>query len=199
MNRRYIDFVPNSNPDSTQVIMPKRRVFRAETVETVTDVRAKASVKAGGRTQSKAIDDVKVAKSKRVSAKPSEVVGRGMIKTATEKPLKSEKPVKKTKPIIDKKEENKILETAARKADNLDQSFKTPQTHFVNTEKVVKRPLSKNVYQKKIVEPKEEPQAPVTIIHKPEKDSKMSLVVTIIITIILGAAAGTVAFLLLPK
>ena len=73
---------------------------------------------------------------------------------------------------------------------------------FVRTE-VEKRPLSKsskNVYQKKIVEPKEEePSKPVTIIHKPEKDSKVGLIVTIIITIILGAAAGTVAFLLLPK
>lgn len=71
---------------------------------------------------------------------------------------------------------------------------------FVNTEKVRKRPLSKNVYPKKPVVPKEEkPTAPVTIIDKPEKDSKVGLIVTIIITIILGAAAGTVAFLLLPK
>ena len=45
----------------------------------------------------------------------------------------------------------------------------------------------------------EKPTGPVTIISKPEKESKVSLVVTIIITIILGAAAGTVAFLLLPK
>ena len=78
---------------------------------------------------------------------------------------------------------------------------KTPvRPAFVNTEKVRKRPLSKNVYPKKPVVPKEEkPTAPVTIIDKPEKDSKVGLIVTIIITIILGAAAGTVAFLLLPK
>lgn len=81
-------------------------------------------------------------------------------------------------------------------------AFKTPATPFINSEKVVKRPLSKNVYQKqsekksvKTVEPK----GPVTIIAKPEKDAHVSIVVTIIITIILGAAAGTVAFLLLPK
>ena len=74
-----------------------------------------------------------------------------------------------------------------------------PKPTFVNTEKVEKRPLSKNVYQKKIVVPKEVSSEPVTIISKPEKDSKVGLVVTIIITIILGAAAGTVAFLLLPK
>ncbi len=75
-----------------------------------------------------------------------------------------------------------------------------PKPAFVNTEKIRKRPLSKNFYPKKMVEPKEEvPSAPVTIINKPEKDSKAGLIVTIIITIILGAAAGTVAFLLLPK
>ena len=76
-----------------------------------------------------------------------------------------------------------------------------PRAHFVNTEKVAKRPLSKNVYQKKIVvAPEEEkPKGPVKIIDKPKKDSKAGLVVTIIITIILGATAGTVAFLLLPK
>ena len=80
-------------------------------------------------------------------------------------------------------------------------TFSVPKVHFVNTEKIVKRPLSKNVYPKKVVVPKEveKPSAPVTIINKPEKDSKMGMVVAIIITIILGAAAGTVAFLLLPN
>ena len=47
--------------------------------------------------------------------------------------------------------------------------------------------------------PKEEPKGPVTIITKPEKDAHVSMVVAVILTIILGAAAGTVAFLLLPK
>ncbi len=77
-----------------------------------------------------------------------------------------------------------------------------PRAKFVNTEKVAKRPLSKsakNVYTKKIVEPQMESTKPVRIISQPEKDSKMGLVAAIIITIILGAAAGTVAFLLLPK
>ena len=75
-----------------------------------------------------------------------------------------------------------------------------PRPQFINQDKVVKRPLSKNVYRKKPpVPPKEEPKGPVTIITKPEKRAHVGLVVTIIITIILGAAAGTVAFLLLPK
>ncbi|MBO7132094.1 hypothetical protein J6V85_02430 [Candidatus Saccharibacteria bacterium] len=77
--------------------------------------------------------------------------------------------------------------------------YKTPRSPFINQDKVVKRPLSKNVYQKKVEVPKEEPKGPVTIITKPEKQAHVSLIVTIILTIILGAAAGTVAFLLLPK
>ena len=79
------------------------------------------------------------------------------------------------------------------------ETFKVPKTPFINQEKVVKRPLSKNVYQKKVVTPKEEPKGPVTIISKPEKDAHVSLIVAVILTIILGAAAGTIAFLLLPK
>lgn len=79
--------------------------------------------------------------------------------------------------------------------------MKIPERPFVNMEKVEKRPLSRNVYQPRnvVTAPKEEPQGPITIIEKPEKDSRIGLIVTIIITIILGAAAGTVAFLLLPK
>ena len=78
-------------------------------------------------------------------------------------------------------------------------TYKPPKSPFINQVNVAKRPLSKNVYQKK-VEPTKEPKAgPVAIISKPEKDSRAGLVVGIILTIILGAAAGTIAFLLLPK
>ena len=78
-------------------------------------------------------------------------------------------------------------------------TYNTPKSPFINQSRVEKRPLSKNVYQKKIAVPKEEPKGPVTIITKPEKDSHVGIIVTIIMTIILGATAGTVAFLLLPK
>ncbi len=77
--------------------------------------------------------------------------------------------------------------------------YKAPKSPFINQEKVVKRPLSKNVYQKKVEVPKEEPKGPVTIINKPKKDEKVGLIIAVILTIILGAAAGTVAFLLIPK
>ena len=79
-------------------------------------------------------------------------------------------------------------------------TFKTPKSPFINKDKVQKRPLSKNVYKKKL-EPKstEEDKGPVTIITKPEKQAHAGMIITIVLTIILGAAAGTVAFLLLPK
>ena len=79
---------------------------------------------------------------------------------------------------------------------------------FINQDKVAKRPLSKNVYQKRVGNLEEigridnrtnSKDKAVTIISKPKKDSKVGVVVAIILTIILGAVAGTVAFLLLPK
>ena len=78
-------------------------------------------------------------------------------------------------------------------------TYGVPKNPFINQAKVAKRPLSKNDYQKKIEATKEGSSGPVAIISKPEKNSKAGLIVAIILTIILGAAAGTVAFLLLPK
>ena len=76
----------------------------------------------------------------------------------------------------------------------------TSRAPFINQDKVVKRPLSNTVSKKAPQKPASSPASgPVMVISKPEKDSKVGLVVTIIITIILGAAAGTIAFLLLPK
>lgn len=78
-------------------------------------------------------------------------------------------------------------------------TFKTPKTPFINQNKVQKRPLSKNVYPKKVPVATKEPSGPVTIISKPEKQARISLIVTIVLTVVLGAAAGVIAFLLLPK
>lgn len=89
--------------------------------------------------------------------------------------------------------------TAKPAASKANATYNTPKSPFINQSRVEKRPLSKNVYQKRIAVPKEEPKGPVTIITKPEKDSHVGIIVTIIMTIILGATAGTVAFLLLPK
>lgn len=79
--------------------------------------------------------------------------------------------------------------------------YQPPKSPFISQSGVAKRPLSKNVYAKKQAPatPTEAPQGPVTIISKPEKQAHVGMIITIILTIILGAAAGTAAFLLLPK
>lgn len=78
-----------------------------------------------------------------------------------------------------------------------DDTFKKPK--FINTHLVEKRPLSKTDYRNRTPEPTvEESTTPVTIIDKPEKDSRLGFIIAIIITILLGIAVGTVAFLLIP-
>ena len=208
MNRKYIDFVPThkvDNPEETpasakhpvpkevdeldinEVFAPRETKPRAGV--TISKPPApkvdynKKFVKTTPVTKRPIGDDseVKAAKARKITASRMPLMGK---KPATAKPVA--KPVAKATPVP--KPEPKKVET-----------LKVPKANFVNTEKVTKRPLSKNVYQKKIVAPEEKETTPVTIIDKPEKDSRIGLVVTIIITIILGAAAGTVAFLLLPK
>ena len=109
---------------------------------------------------------------------------------------------KKSAPEQESQEKVAPAKTEAKTA-----SYKVPATPFINQDKVAKRPLSKNVYAapKKgagvtspVVADKKTGKT-TTIIDKPEKDSRMGMVVAIILTIILGAVAGTVAFLLLPK
>ena len=95
-----------------------------------------------------------------------------------------------------KKEEEKKPE---KKATGASETFTTPKSPFISHAKVAKRPLSKNVYQKKIEPSKEKETGPVTIITKPEKDSSAGIVIGIILTVVFGALAGTVAFLLLPR
>ena len=112
-----------------------------------------------------------------VAAVKAQKVGVGQ--NASVKPV--EKPVEKPKATRD--------------------TYKTPKSPFINQGRIGKRPLSKNVYPEKKapVAPKAEPKGPETIISKPEKQAHAGMIVAIILTIILGAAAGTVAFLLLPK
>ena len=91
-----------------------------------------------------------------------------------------------------------FLIKSEKKAENKVE-MKIPKSPFINQTRVVKRPLSKNIYERTVKPTEEMPTGPVTIISKPEKDTKVGRVVAIILAIILGAAAGTVAFLLLPK
>ena len=113
----------------------------------------------------------------------AKIKARKVVEKPVENPAK--KSVEKPKAQAEKKERT--------------EAYQVPKTPFINQGKVEKRPLSKNVYAKKIEVATEEPKGPVTIISKPESQAHVGLIVTIILTIILGAAAGTVAFLLLPK
>ena len=76
--------------------------------------------------------------------------------------------------------------------------FEKPK--FINTHLIEKRPLSKTNYRNRIsvANVEETTASPVTIIDKPEKDSRIGFIITVILTILLGAAVGTVAFLLIP-
>lgn len=143
------------------------------------------------RPLSKAQMDAAEAKAKKISRISLLGKGRNKAMKATEDEAKG----------ADKASKSNKAQKTEKKTEVTPPKMKIPERPFVNIDKVEKRPLSRNVYQprKVVVAPKEEPQGPVTIIEKPEKDSRIGLIVTIIITIILGAAAGTVAFLLLPK
>lgn len=149
------------------------------------------------------IDFVPSSKAKKTTKpaakKQMPVVGAKQVRQSTDEVRKAKSQVVKARTV--RKPVEKSVEKVTVKQRS---TFVPPKATFINQEKVVKRPLSKNTYQKRVEEslknkPKEEPQGPVTIISKPEKDAKVGVIVTIIITIILGAAAGTVAFLLLPK
>ncbi|MCQ2049860.1 MAG: hypothetical protein MJZ22_02505 [Candidatus Saccharibacteria bacterium] len=108
-------------------------------------------------------------------------------KTDIEK-IKSENLLKKA-PVEEPKEEKKP-----------ETSFKTPKSPFINTNLVEKRPLSKTNYRDRApIAEKEEESGPVTIIDNQEKGGHLGLIITIVLTIILGAAVGTIAFLLMPR
>ena len=128
----------------------------------------------------------------------TEVKKRPLGGKAAEKPV-AEKPAVTEKKTEKKAEEKKPAEKTEKKPPVSKPLPLGQRSPFLTTAKVEKRPLSKNVYTKKPPVAKEEPSGPVKIITKPEKDSKVGLIIAIILTIILGTAAGTVAFLLLPK
>lgn len=171
MNKKYIDFVPRKAGEKKKPVSKKKK-------EDLTDIQ---KIKAEKIVVPKKVVAPREKETIKKEERASVAVSKAPAKVAEKKPTE--------------KAETKKSEKEG------DKTIKLPATpKFVNAEKVDKRPLSKNVYQKKVVVAAEEkPSKPVTIIDKPEKDSKVWLVVTIIITIILGAAAGTVAFLLLPK
>ena len=190
MNKRYMDFVP---------VSATHKIVRDDVDEPVKPVVEKAQPERSVKMAEKKASEPQFGVIEDLQSKfvKTEVVKR---------PLNGG--VKRNSSGGDNKktaEEEKVLRNAVRKADSAVKNESEPKkriemkTPFVNTEKVTKRPLSKNVYQKKVVAPKEESSKSITIITSEKKDSKVGIVVAVIITIILGATAGTVAFLLLPK
>ena len=180
MNKKYIDFVPSKSVKKATAIKKTTRGAGAVTTAT----------------RAKTVSGVKRAATKPVAAKAAPVRARNITAKevkAKKVGLKEAQPTRARAAAVEKPVEKSVRTEANKKV------MAIPRAQFINQNKVEKRPLSKNVYQKKIEATKEVPTGPVTIISKPEKDKHVSIVVTIIITIILGAAAGTVAFLLLPK
>lgn len=210
MNKKYIDFVP-TKPKAKAKVAKKASQKKAVLVRP-SEPKQKEIV----REELVVMEDALSVGADTFSLKKGPVYGEiedfrpKFVKTEVEKrPLskghftkkKSELKEAKSEKISAKKLKN-IVEKPVEKSKNTPEDtakMKIPKSPFINQNKVVKRPLSKNVYERTIKPTEEVQSGPVTIISKPEKDTKVSLIVTIILTIILGAAAGTIAFLLLPK
>lgn len=94
-----------------------------------------------------------------------------------------------------------VKESPAKHSSRINELLKSGKSPFIRTGAIEKRPLSNSVATKKpAIKPSlNEPSDPATIIEKPEKDAHVGIIITVILTIIFGAAIGTAAFLLLPK
>jgi hypothetical protein len=174
MNKRYMDFVPAKVTKSESLPAKKVAVDSEKAVRPIPKVQP-----------SKPTIDKKTVRPQYFVRKAENGAELGVIEDLGE--------AEKKKGVLS------VEETVGKTKQDASKTFEVPKSPFINQNKVEKRPLSKNVYQKEVIVPKEEPKGPVTIISKPEKDAHVSLVVAVILTIIVGAAAGTVAFLLLPK
>lgn len=223
MNKRYIDFVPTH-----KVVSSEKKSTNAGGVYAVvpeSGARRRVSMSSGAassRERASSVERRYVASEMEFGVKKQSGVDGGMDYEAKKRLVRDDEVefgviqdlgsdyggVVEKRPLNSRVVQEEVLtKTPVRNSDKAvtketkvkKRTFKIPSNPFINQEKVVKRPLSGNVYQKELAAPKEDKKGPVTIITKPKKDSKVSLVVTIIITVILGAVAGTVAFLLLPK
>lgn len=193
MNQRYIDFVPVKNNNVPQPIAePKPVRVTVQTTE-VKVTRKAAPIKA---TPARPVAPVKATPAHPATpAKPTAPVKTQSVAVnrTNIKAIKSEKIAKKPLNLQPKPAKKPAPSAAKPKT-----TFEPPK--FINTSKVEKRPLSKTVYaRRQEVVAKEEPTGPVAIIDKPEKDSNIGLIITVILTVILGAAVGTIAFLIIPR
>ncbi len=210
-NKRYMDFVPKSTTKKPSNVAPKKGTAEVDDFE-VNEVfeerneKIRAGVTPPNKKAPKTPDYQKNFVRAAVPKRPlsrKQLQEKKAVQQNVAPVVKSieGKPEQKVAPIP-KPVENKT-EVKPPKPQKIPKLKKAKRNEvkpaFVNTEKVAKRPLSNSVGKPKTVVPEETPSGPVTIIDKPASDSKVGLIITIILTIILGAAAGTVAFLLLPK
>lgn len=227
MNKRYIDFVPakgktasrkNVAPKPTTKVMTKpalKPVSKPAPKPTPKSVAKKPLItRADARPKVKEKNEIDEITIEEMFAERTQSAGVSasraklgviedyqprFVKAAEikKRPLGGQKPVVKSAMA----KSATVRPAMVKPATNSKVGPAAPRTAFLNTAKIEKRPLSKNVYVKKptVVPREERVEKPVKIIAKPEKDSKAGLIIAIILTIILGAAAGTVAFLLLPK
>lgn len=208
MNKRYMDFVPAAKKKAVKVRKEEKPApvedFNVEEYISVEDAKVAARRKAQAEPKYGVVEDLRPTfVNTNVEKSP---LGKTTSDDARKKELaeiKSQKIVKrplarKSPAKVAKKSVAKEAAPVVKPAEEKKETLAIPKNRFVKT-KVEKRPLSKNVYKKEIVAPKEELTGPITIISKPDGSSHVGLIVTVVITIILGAAAGTVAFLLLPK
>ena len=182
MKKQYMDFVP-----------VKAQVKKKKVATGVSKSAPKAQVKAAPRVQPKVVPKAQV----KIASKPvAKVAPKAQPKVADKVGFAGEK-----KPALGRVENlnAKFVKSDVPKRPLSRGTYQVPKSQLVQQGKANKRPLSvKNVYPEKKAK-KEEPKGPVTIITKPEKQAHAGMIIAIILTIILGAAAGTVAFLLLPK
>ena len=183
MNKRYMDFVPvgtNKAPKAAKIVVPEPEtdpepVMRKPHITELSEleinqmfeareVKPRAGVSAGRREPNYGV--IEDYQPKFVKA---EIEKRPLSKQKTAKEEVKEVKAKKIErmPVLKKavaKKEAPKEKVAERPKEEKAEALKIPKkTPFVNTEKVAKRPLSKNVYQKQVAPPKEEASGPVTI------------------------------------
>lgn len=205
MNKKYIDFVPTKKKSSLSGVKTASLTKATKKTSEKTPSRVAVSRSAGvAQCSAKAMQRSANATRRSAKVTPSRAVKqRGAIYTELPAARKAAPAGDFEFGVVEELTAPKTTaKTTAKATVNAGAAYQIPKSPFINQASVVKRPLSgssKNVYQKKIKPTQEVSSGPVAIVSKPEKDSKAGVVVGIILTIILGAAAGTVAFLLLPK
>ena len=222
MSQKYIDFVPSKKPSSGKAIL---RAVGQTTKSHKVQPRISSQVKKGKDREAPYVRSEQMTESMTAKAatrtsafsiKKEPAYGviedfhPKFVKAEVEKrplskghfgvsnselsELKSRKIERGVSDVFEKKNESNRGVVDSKK------TLAIPKTPFIAKAKVNKRPLSKNVYKKPIQPTKEPTTGPVTIISKPEsEEGKGGMVIAVILTIILGAVAGTIAFLILPK